>query len=63
MVAVWALFAGILFVAEPLFLHRRMRESHEPARDHALMKFMHRVLLLLGLAAAFGAAAGSHGWY
>lgn len=63
MVVVWALFAVILFVAEPLVLHRRMRDSRNPARDHARMKAMHRVLLGLGLIAAFGAAAGSHGWY
>lgn len=63
MVAVWLIFAAMLFVIEPLFLHRRMARSPSPARDFARMRTMHRLLLLLSLVTVAGAAAGSHGLY
>lgn len=62
MVAVWLLFAAMLFVIEPLFLHKRMAASPDPARDFARMERMHRVLLALSLITVLGAVAGSHGW-
>lgn len=61
MVAVWAVFALMLFVLEPLVLHRRMAASPSPERDYARLRTMHRVLLVLSLVAAAGVAAGSHG--
>ena len=45
MVALWLVFATMLFVIEPLFLHRRMAASSEPAGDFARMEIMHRILL------------------
>ncbi|MDE2562015.1 MAG: hypothetical protein KGL48_07165 [Sphingomonadales bacterium] len=63
MIVVWAVFALMLFVLEPLVLHRRMAASPSPERDFARLRTMHRVLLLLSLIAAGGAAAGSHGLY
>lgn len=63
MVAAWAIFTAMLFVIEPLFLHRRMQNTTAPEGDFARLRTMHRVLLLLSLIAAFGAAAGSHGLY
>lgn len=62
MVAVWLAFALMLFVIEPLFLHRRMAASPDPARDFARMERVHRVLLALSLLTVLGAVAGSHGW-
>lgn len=62
MVAIWLVFATMLFVIEPLFLHRRMEASPDPARDFARMERMHRVLLALSLITVLGAVAGSHGW-
>ena len=62
MVAVWALFAAMLFMIEPLFLHRRMAQSHSPERDFARMERMHRWLLAASLATVLGAVAGSHGF-
>lgn len=62
MVAVWAVFFLILFVAEPLFLHRRFRSARDPVRSVARLKLMHRILLSVSLVAAVGASAGSHGW-
>lgn len=61
MVAVWTIFALILFVAEPLFLHRRMAASTSPA-DFTRMERMHRILLAASLVTVLGAVAGSHGF-
>ncbi len=63
MVLVWTLFAAMLFVIEPFFLHRRMQTSPTPGADYARLRTMHWVLLLLSLVAVAGAAAGSHGFY
>ncbi|MDF0490087.1 hypothetical protein PX554_18285 [Sphingomonas sp. H39-1-10] len=61
MVGVWAIFALMLFIVEPLFLHDRMRRSASPAADFMRMERMHRLLLALSLIALLGAVAGSHG--
>ena len=61
MVVVWAIFCVMLFVVEPLFLHRRLARSPAPARDFRRMVVLHRVLLALSLITVFGAAAGSRG--
>ncbi|AKM09121.1 hypothetical protein [Croceicoccus naphthovorans] len=63
MVAVWLVFALMLFVIEPLFLHRRMASSTRPAQGFALMERMHRVLLTASLVALVGAVGGSHGLF
>lgn len=62
MVAVWFAFALMLFVIEPLFLHRRMAAAPDPARDFARMERLHRIALALSLITVAGAVAGSHGW-
>jgi hypothetical protein len=63
MVLVWLLFTLMLFVAEPLFLHRwlmaRARTAPEPT--FRLVEWSHRLLLALSLITVFGAAAGSSG--
>jgi len=61
-VAVWLLFAVMLFLVEPLHLHKRMATSPDPERDFARLERMHRVALALSLLALAGAVAGSHGW-
>jgi uncharacterized membrane protein len=63
MVFVWAVFSAMLFVAEPLFLHRRLvaRAARKPEATFALIQRMHWVLLVISLIAVLGAAAGSHG--
>jgi uncharacterized membrane protein len=63
MVCLWAFFMLMLFVIEPLFLHRRMAESKSPAADFARMERLHRVLLLLAAVTVLGAVAGSHGLF
>lgn len=62
MVLVWLAFATMLFVVEPLHLHRRMAASPDPARDFRRLERLHRVALALSLVTLAGAVAGSHGW-
>lgn len=61
MLGLWMVFALMLFLIEPLFLHRRFRASHRPAADFARMERMHRLLLALAIVTLLGAVAGSHG--
>lgn len=63
MVALWAVFALMLFVLEPLVLHRRMAQSATPEADFARMMRLHQVLTLLGVVAILGAVGGSHGLF
>lgn len=63
MVLVWAIFALMLFVIEPLHLHRRMTNSTSPARDFTKMVRMHQILLALSIITIFGAVGGSHGLF
>lgn len=61
MLAVWTAFALMLFVFEPLFVHRRMRNSVTPEADFRRMEWMHRLLLAASLTATVGAVGGAHG--
>ncbi len=63
MVVVWAIFALMLFVIEPLGLHRRIARSLSPALAFAKMVRMHKLLLALSIIAIFGAVGGSHGLF
>ena len=64
MVCLWLIFAFILFVAEPLVLHRRLPlwAAKAPETTLAWLHRAHRVLFVLGLVTIFGAVAGSQGW-
>ena len=63
MVIVWVLFTLMLFVLEPLFLHRwlEQRNARDPEGTHALVQRLHALLLGLSLVAVLGAVLGSHG--
>src|SRR6266511_825788 len=63
MVGVWLLFTLILFVLEPLFLHRWFlaRAQAAPEATFRLIQGLHWLLLSLSIIAIFGAVAGSHG--
>jgi uncharacterized membrane protein len=63
MVALWGVFALMLFVLEPLVLHRHMANSTTPEADFARMIRLHQVLSLLGVVTVFGAVGGSHGLF
>lgn len=64
MVAVWSLFTFMLFIAEPLFLHRwfQDRATLDPEGTFAVIERLHRILLVTSLFTAFFAVAGTHGW-
>lgn len=64
MVLIWAIFTVVLFVAEPLFLHRWFHERAKaaPEATFRLVLRFHRVLLALSLVTIAGAVVGSHGW-
>jgi len=64
MVCVWLLFAFVLFVAEPLILHRHFPRwaTKRPEVAFAWLHRAHWVLLGLGLVTILGAVAGSQGW-
>ncbi len=63
MVLVWAVFTLMLFVAEPLFLHRWFlnQAAEKPEATFRLIQRMHWVLLIASLITVFGATMGSHG--
>lgn len=63
MTFIWLIFTVVLFILEPLFLHRWFRERarRDSERTFALVHRMHRILLTLSLIAVAGAVAGSHG--
>ena len=64
MTAVWILFTLILFVLEPLVLHRLFLRKVEqaPEKTFVVIQVMHWVLLAISLVTVGGAVAGSHGW-
>lgn len=61
MLIVWLAFSMMLFVLEPLFLHKRMAASAHPRQDFRRMEAVHHILLLFSLLATIGAVGGSHG--
>jgi uncharacterized membrane protein len=63
MVGLWLLFTLMLFVLEPLFLHRRFlsRAKAAPEVTFRLVQRLHWLLLSLSIITIFGAVAGSHG--
>lgn len=65
MVLLWAFFTVMLFVAEPLFLHARMRRRAEQDPDAAFgaVQRAHWVLLALSAVTIAGAVLGAHGTF
>ena len=65
MTLVWILFTLILFVLEPLILHRLFKKfvENNPEKTFAIVHKLHWVLLILSLVTIAGAVAGSHGWF
>jgi hypothetical protein len=63
MTLIWAVFTLVLFVFEPLFLHRwfHQRAERDGAGAFALLHGMHRILLGLSIVAVLGAVTGAHG--
>jgi uncharacterized membrane protein len=63
MLGTWLLFMLMLFVAEPLVLHRRLfaRAKADSGSTFNLVERLHRILLPLSLITLLGAILGSHG--
>jgi uncharacterized membrane protein len=63
MLFVWVVFTLLLFVLEPLVLHRRLSERArgDPAGTLRLVQRLHWFLLVLSIVTIAGAVAGSHG--
>jgi len=64
MTLVWAIFTVLLFVLEPLVLHRKLAElaRRDPEGTLAWIQRAHWGLLTFSVIAIAGAVAGSHGW-
>lgn len=64
MTIIWVIFTLVLFVLEPLILHRVFHQKALKDSDRAfnLIHRMHKILLSLSLLAVLGAVAGSHGF-
>lgn len=64
MLALWTIFAIMLFVAEPLFLHALFdkRAANDPVGTHALLLRMHRILTAVAVVTILGTVAGAHGF-
>ena len=63
MVALWAVFTLMLFVIEPVYLHRRLATSQSPRADFQRMESVHHILIVLALITLAGAVGGSHGLF
>ncbi len=63
MVLIWVLFTVVLFVAEPLFLHRWFRQHarRDPDGTLSLLQRLHVVLLSASLITVGAAVLGAHG--
>lgn len=64
MTLVWLVFTLVLFVFEPLFLHRWFLEQakKDSEKTFTIIQRMHYVLLTLSLIAVLAAVAGAHGF-
>lgn len=64
MTLIWFIFTLVLFVLEPLVLHKRFRKQALEDSEKAFMWLhrMHKILLTLSLIAIVGAVAGAHGF-
>jgi len=63
MLLVWFLFTLVLFVLEPLFLHKWFHQQAEKNNQRAFyyLQLMHTLLLVLSLVAVFAGVLGAHG--
>ncbi|MFD1551739.1 hypothetical protein DNU06_02435 [Putridiphycobacter roseus] len=65
MTLVWIIFTLVLYVLEPLILHKLFKKyvQENPAKTFKIIHRAHWILLLLSLITTAGAVAGSHGWF
>ena len=65
MIFIWVIFTAVLFVLEPLFLHKwfHRRAKIDNGKTFFFLQKMHIALLFLSLIAVFGGVAGVHGLF
>jgi len=63
MVLLWAAFAFVLFIGEPLFLHAwfRRKATRDPETAFRLLYRGHLAMVVLGLGTVVAAVLGAHG--
>jgi uncharacterized membrane protein len=64
MVIIWLIFTLMIFVLEPMFLEKKMKEKAKADPEGTFNKIQktHSHLLWLSILTIIGAVAGSHGW-
>ncbi len=65
MTLVWVIFSLIIYVLEPLVLHKVFKKyaNNNPEKTFEIMHRIHWLLLAISLITTAGAVAGSHGWF
>ena len=65
MTLVWVIFTLVLYVLEPLVLHKLFKKyaTKNPGKTFRIIHRAHWILLTLSLITTAGAVAGCHGWY
>lgn len=65
MTFVWILFSLVIYILEPMFLHKwfRLQHAQDPERTFRIIQRAHWLLLSLSIITIAGAVAGSHGWF
>ena len=65
MLFIWLVFTLVLFVFEPLFLHKWFHQQALKSSDRAFyyLQQMHTILLIISLAVVFAGVAGAHGLF
>jgi mannose/fructose/N-acetylgalactosamine-specific phosphotransferase system component IIC len=66
MLGLWLVFAMMLFVVEPLFLHRHWAaaaRNDQSGRAFARIQRLHEIFCVLSLVVVFAAAGGAHGLF
>lgn len=65
MTLVWIIFSLVLYVLEPLLLHKLFKKyaNANPSKTFKIIHRAHWILLILSLVTTAGAVAGSHGWF
>ena len=64
MILVWFIFTFMLFILEPLVLHKlfEKKAKENPEKTFKIIQNLHYILLFISLITILGAVAGSHGW-
>lgn len=64
MTAIWVIFTVMLFILEPLVLHKwfLQKAAQNAEKTFRVIQRMHWILLTLSVVTLVGAVGGAHGW-